>query len=83
MRQLLVIEQHIAVPRGFQLLAGAEMVALQHLFDPTVGLRVAGWAEAVFDADVGAEPVERVLAAGAALAQAEQAVGEFAAIVGQ
>ena len=86
LRQLLVIAPHVAVQRGFQILARAEMVALQHLrdpgveaFDPAVGLRVRRRGEAEFDAQLGAEPVERVPAAGAGLAQAEPAVGELAA----
>lgn len=36
--------------------------------------------EAVFDAEVGAKKVEFVVTGGTALAQAEQAVGEFLAI---
>ena len=86
MRQLLVVECHIAVQRGFQFLAGAEMVRLQHLLDaavealdPLPGRRLQAIAErdavrlrmlrrgqAVFDAEVGAELIERVLAGGAA-----------------
>ena len=41
------------------------------------------WGEAVFDAEVAAELIERAVAAGRALAQAEQAVGEFLPVIGQ
>ena len=88
MRQLLIVQSHRAVQRGCQILARTEMVALQHLFDPAVeafhhavGLRVLRWGQAVFDVQLGAELVEFVPSAGAGLAQAEPAVGEFAAIV--
>ena len=86
--------------RGFQLLARAKVVALQHRLDPAVAaldpavrrgnhppdrflirlaLRVLRWRQAMFDGKVGAKLIKRVPAGGAALAQAEQAVGEFAA----
>ena len=59
------------------------MVALQHLLDPAVeafdhavGLRVLRQRQSVLDAKVTAKQVELVLAGGAALARAEQAVGE-------
>ena len=65
----------IAVQRGFQLLAGAEVVTLQHLldasveaFDHAIGLGVLWRGEAVFDAEVAAELIERVLAGGRACA---------------
>ena len=80
----------VAVQRGFQVLAGAEVVALQHLLDASVealdhavGLRMLRRCQTVLDAEVAAELVELVLAGGRALAQAEQAVGELAAIIGQ
>jgi|GEM_PF-3116019 len=64
------------------------MVRLQHLLDPTVEalnhavrLRVLRRGEAVFDSKVCTEPIELVLAGGNAFAQAEQAVGEFLAVV--
>lgn len=41
------------------------------------------WGEAVFDAEVAAELIERAVAAVRALAQAEQAVGEFLPVIGQ
>ena len=40
------------------------------------------WGKAVFDAKVAAQLVEVVLAGGGPFALTEQAVGEFAAIVG-
>ena len=90
LRKLLVVEQRVAMQRGFQLFAGPEVVRLQHLLDPAVealdhavGLRVLRRGQAMVDGEVGAEPVELVLAGGAALAQAEQAVGELFAVVGQ
>ena len=85
---MLVVEQHISVQRGFQLFAGTEVVALQHLLnaavetlDHAIGLGVLRRSKAVFDAEVGAELIELVLAGGSALAQAEQAVGELLAII--
>ena len=39
--------------------------------------------QTMFDAEFGAEQVELVLAGGASFAQAEQAIGEFLAIVGK
>ena len=82
MRQLLIAEQHVAVQRGFQFLAGLEAVGLKLVLDPAVealdhavGFRMPLQGRRVFDAEVGAELIERVLAAGGALAQAEQAVG--------
>jgi hypothetical protein len=66
------------------------VVALQHLLDPavealdhTVGLRRLGRGQSVLDAQFGAELVELVFACGRALAQAEQAVGELLAVIGQ
>ena len=63
------------------------MVRLKHLLDAAVepldhavGLGVLRWGKAVFDAKVATEQVERVLATGRALAQAEQAVCELFAI---
>jgi len=66
------------------------MVRLQHLLDPSVetldhaiGLGVLRRRQAVFDPEVIAEQVELMLAGGRALAQAEQAVGELFAIIGE
>ena len=79
-----------AVQRGFQLFAGTEVVALQHLLDAAVealdhavGLGVLWRGQTVLDAKVGAELVERVLAGGRPFAQTEQAVGEFLTVIGQ
>ena len=79
----------IAVQRGFQFFAGTEVVALQHLFDASVeapdhavGLRVLRRGQAMVNPEVAAQQVERVLAGGGPFAQTEQAVGEFAAIIG-
>ena len=90
MRELLVVEPDVAVQRGFQFLAGSEVVALKHLFDPAVealdhavGLRRLGRGEAVFDAQLGAKLVELVLARRGALAQAEEAIGELLPVIGQ
>jgi hypothetical protein len=75
------------VQRGFQLFAGTEVVALQHLLDTAVetldhaiGLTVLRRRKAVFDAKVTTQQIEFVLAGGSALAQAKQAVGELLAI---
>ena len=61
--------------RGFQLFAGTEVVRPKHLFDAAVeafdhavGLGVLRRGEAVFDAKVRAQLVERVLAGGRACA---------------
>ena len=66
------------------------MVALQHLLDPAVealdhavGLRMRGRGQSVLDAEVGAELIEFVLAGGNTFVQAEQAISEFAAIIGE
>jgi len=86
LRELLVVEPDVAVQRGFQFLARAEVVALKHLLDPAVeafdhavGLRRFRWGQAVLDAQFGAELVEFVVARRGTLAQAEQAVGELLA----
>ena len=90
LRKLLVVGQDIAVQRGFQFFAGAEVVRPKHFFDAAVealdhavGLGALRRGQAVFDAQVAAQQIELVLAGGRALAQAEQAVGELAAIIGQ
>lgn len=64
-------------------------MALQDVFDPAVEplehaicLWPHLWREAMLDAEIGAELVELMLPV-AALAQAEQAVGESLAVVGQ
>jgi hypothetical protein len=56
--KLLIVEQHVAVQRGFQFLAGMKVVGLKHFLYPTVealdhaiGLRMLGRGEAVFDAE--------------------------------
>ncbi len=41
------------------------------------------WGKTMFDSEFGAELVELVPAGGASFAQAEQAIGEFLAIVGE
>ena len=78
----------IAVQRGLQFFAGTEVVALQHLLDAAVepldhavGLGMLRRGQAVLDAEVTAEQVERVLAGGCALAQADQAVGELFSVI--
>ena len=90
MRELAVVEVDVAQDGVFEVLAASEAVALQDILDPAVGafdravrLRPHRGCEVVLDAEVGAEQVELVLSCGAALAQAEQSVGEGLAIVGQ
>ena len=70
--------------RGFQFLAGSEMVALQHVFDTTVEaldhavcLGRSWRRQAVFDVQFGAELVELMGPALRALAQAKETVGEL------
>ena len=65
-----------------------EMVRPKHLLDAAVasldhaiGLRVRRRGQAGLDAEVAAEQVERVLAGGCALAQAELAVGELFSVI--
>ena len=77
----------VAVQRGFQFLAGAEMVRPKHLFDASVdapdhavGLRVLRRGQAMLYPEVAAEQVERVLAGGGTFAKTEQTVGELLAI---
>ena len=86
----MIVEQHVAVQRGFQFLAGMEVVGLKRFLDPpvealdhAVGLRMRRRGEAVFNAEIGAELIELVLAGGLAFAQTEQAVGEFLPVIGQ
>jgi len=87
--QLRVVKLDVAQQRGFQVFAADEMMALQHLFDAAVealdhaiGLRMHRRREAVLDAEIGAEAVEIVLTGCHSLAQAEQPVGEFLAVIG-
>jgi hypothetical protein len=79
-----------AVRRGFAVLARPDAAALQHRLDPPVealdhaaGPGRCGRGQAVFDAQLGAELVERGRARRGAPAQAEQAVGERLAAIGQ
>ena len=74
----------VAVQRGFQFRAGAEMVRPKHLLDAAVepldhavGLGVLRRGQAVFDAKVAAQQIEVVLATGRVLAQTEETVGEL------
>ncbi len=67
-----------------------KVVGLKHFLYPTVealdhatGLRMLGRGQAVFDAEVCAEPVKLVPAGGLSFAQTEQAVGESLAIIGE
>jgi len=78
------------VQRGLQLLAGSEVVALQHLLDAAVEsldhavrLRRFWRGQAVLDPELGAKRVELVLARRRALAQTEEPIGEFLAVVGE
>jgi hypothetical protein len=70
-------EPNVTVQRGFQLLAGSEVVALKHLFDATVEpldhpacFWQHGGRQSVLDAEVGAERVEFLLADCGTLAKA-------------
>ena len=88
MRELPVIEPDVAVQRRLQFLARSEVVALQNLlnttveaFHHTVGLGRLWRGQAVFDVEGGTELVELVHACRGTLAQVEEAVGEFLAIV--
>lgn len=90
LRELAVVEVDVAQEGPLQVLAALEAVALQDVLDPAVealdhavGLGPHRRGQAVLDAEVRAEQVELVLSGGGALAQAEEAVGESLAVVGQ
>lgn len=90
MRQLLVIQPDIAVQRGLQLLAGSEVVALQHFLDASVealdhavGLGRFRRGQAVLDVERLAEYVELVFPSRGAFAQAKQAIRELFSIIRQ
>lgn len=87
MRELTVVEADISQDRLLEVLAAVEAVALQDVFDPsveplhhTIRLRAHRRRQSVFDAKIGAEAVELVVAGGGAAAQAEQPVGELLAV---
>jgi len=80
--QLAVVEADIAQDGLLQILAAAEAVALQDVLDAavepldhTIRLRSHRWGQAVFDAEIGAEAVEVVVAGGGATTQAEEPAG--------
>lgn len=84
-----VVEVGVPQQGGGEILIVVEVMGLQDLADapveafrPPIGLRVAGRAQAVFDASVGASVVENLFAGGAAVA-VEAAVGEFGPVVGE
>ena len=90
LRQVLVVQQHVAMQCLAQILGAVEPVRLQlllkHAVEPlyhAVGLRRAGLGEPVFDAQAVAQEFELVLARGVLGAAAEQAVGELLTVVGQ
>ncbi len=90
LRELAVVEADVAQDRLFQILSGAEAVALQDVLDPAVEsldhairLRPHRRGQAVFDAKISAEAVELVRASGRAAAETEQPVGELLSIVGE
>ena len=87
LRQLAVVEPDVAQNGLFEILAAAEVVALEHVLDPAVyrldkavGLGAHGRGQAVLNLELGAELVEIVVAGGGAAAQAEQPVGELLAV---
>ncbi len=90
LRKLAVVKVDVALDRLLQVFAAVEAVALQDIFDPAVEpldhavcLRPHRRGQAMLDAKLGVEQVELVLTGGAALAQAEQPVGEGLSVVGQ
>ena len=90
LRELAVVKTDVAQQGLFQVLAAADVVALQHVLDPAVAAldhAVGCWShrrgQTVLDAELGAEPVELVVAGGRAAAQSEQTVGELIAVVGE
>ncbi len=90
LRQVLVVQPHVAMQRLAQILCTVEPVRLQHLLEPAiepldhaVGLRCAGLGEPVFDTQAFAQEVEFVLARGVLGAAAEQPIGELLAVIGQ
>lgn len=85
---MLIIEADVAVQSRLQILALAEVVTLQHLFnaaveplDHTAGLGQLCWSQAVHDVQGGAERVALVLARGSALSQTEETIRELLAVV--
>lgn len=88
--QMVVVEPSVARQYALQVFAADEVVASQHLFDPTieafdhpVGLWPAGSGQPMLDAKRGAQRIEDVLARGCALARGIDAVGELLAVIGQ
>ena len=87
MRELAVVEPDVAQDRLFEVLATVEVMALEDVLDPAVEAldhAVGLWAhrrgQAVLDVEIGAEPVELVVAGGGTAAEAEEPVGEFLAV---
>jgi len=83
-----MVEPDIAVPRCLQLLAGSEVVALQHFLDAAVepldhsiGLGRLRRGRAVLDIESCAELFEAVRPLCGTLAQTEETIGELLASV--
>ena len=88
LRQLMIVQVHVAMQGCPQVLARPEVMGLQDVADAaieafhhTVGLRRPGLGQSVLDAQGLAELVELVRAARLTVLGAEQAVGELLAVV--
>jgi len=89
LRDVLIIEGDIAMQGGLQIRRGVKAMGLQHVFNPPVeafhhpiGLRPAGWDQAVFDGLFGTELVEFVIARGL-FGAGQEAVGKFRTVIGE
>ena len=87
MQELTIVKPDVAKDGLLKVLAAAEAVALQDVFDQAVealnnaiGLRVHRRSQAMLDVEVGAAAVEIVVSGRGAAAKAEQAIGELLAV---
>lgn len=88
--EMMVVEPGIAQQRGFQFLAGAEVVGAQDIRDAAVeslhhaiGLGMPRPGQAMLDIQFGAQLVEGVFPGGSPFPRGDEAIGEFLAVVGQ
>ena len=85
----MVVQGHIAQQGLLHVLAAVEPVGLEHIgdaaiesLDHAIGSRGPGLGQSVLDAQLLAQLVELMVAAGLALAAGKQAVRELLAVVG-
>jgi hypothetical protein len=89
LRDVVVVKIYIPMQCGFEILGGGKVMGLQYLgnaaieaFDHAIGLRVAGWYQAMLDALFGTGPIEDVLSGGP-MFPTQTPIREFRAVVGQ